>query len=71
MANFRAFHHSLQDRGVDLSQVCVSKSYAVLAGIEGYALAKHRMHDLHEKLDTAKEKLHLTPSHGAEPETSK
>lgn len=68
-ANFRAFHHSLQDRGVDLSHVSISKSYAVLAGIEGYASAKHKLRALHQILDTTKDKLHLTPPHDAEHET--
>lgn len=59
VANFRAFHHSLQERGVDLSRVSISKSYAVLAGIEGYALTKRKMHSVQEKLGEAKQKLHL------------
>ncbi|KAJ5112766.1 hypothetical protein N7532_000811 [Penicillium argentinense] len=63
VANFRAFHHSLQERGVDLSRVLISKSYAILAGIEGYTLTKKKVHNVHEKLDTAKEKLRRS-SHG-------
>ncbi|KAJ5784271.1 uncharacterized protein N7503_009483 [Penicillium pulvis] len=59
VANFRAFHHSLQERGVDLSRVSISKSYAVLAGIEGYALTKRKVHSVQEKLGEAKQKLHL------------
>lgn len=55
LANFRAFHHSLQERGVDLSRVSISKSYAILAGIEGYTLTKKKLHNVHEKLDTAKD----------------
>ncbi|KAF3394056.1 IQ domain-containing protein IQM1 [Penicillium rolfsii] len=70
LANFRAFHHSLQERGVDLSRVSMTKSYAILAGIEGYTSAKRKIKDVHEKLDEAKQKLqsiHLhtdDPSHG-------
>ncbi|KAJ5651457.1 uncharacterized protein N7484_005180 [Penicillium longicatenatum] len=57
VANFRAFHHSLQERGVDLSRVSISKSYAVLAGIEGYALTKKKVHSVQEKLGEAKQKV--------------
>ncbi|KAJ5243456.1 IQ calmodulin-binding motif protein [Penicillium citrinum] len=68
LAHFRAFHHSLQERGVDLSRVSMSKSYAILAGIEGYTLTKKKFHDAHEKLDTAKEKIqkfHITEQQDA------
>ncbi|KAJ6014191.1 hypothetical protein N7540_008782 [Penicillium herquei] len=58
VANFRAFHHSLQERGVDLSRISISKSYAVLAGIEGYTLTKRKVHSMQEKLGEAKQKLH-------------
>ncbi|OGM49521.1 IQ calmodulin-binding motif protein [Aspergillus bombycis] len=56
-ANFRAFIHSLQDRGVDMSHVSISKSYAVLAGIEGYTRTKHKVRALHEKVDDMKQKV--------------
>ncbi|OJJ99125.1 hypothetical protein ASPACDRAFT_43785 [Aspergillus aculeatus ATCC 16872] len=56
-ANFRAFVHSLQDQGVDMSGVSISKSYAVLLGIEGYTRTKHKVRALHEKADEAKHKL--------------
>jgi hypothetical protein len=56
-ANFRAFIHSLQDRGVDMSHVSISKSYAVLAGIEGYTRTKRKMRALHEKVDDTKHKI--------------
>lgn len=42
--NFRAFVHSLHDAGVDMSRVSISKSYAVLLGIEGYIKTKKSMH---------------------------
>ena len=35
--SFRAFIHSLQKRGVDMSIMSVPKSYAVLIGMEGYS----------------------------------
>lgn len=56
---------------MDLSRVSISKSYAMIAGIEGYALTKRKMHAVHEKLDTAKDKLHLTLSHAAESQDCK
>ncbi|KAH8432697.1 IQ calmodulin-binding motif protein [Aspergillus melleus] len=56
-ANFRAFVHALQDQGVDMSHVSISKSYAVLAGIEGYGKAKRTVRALHEKVDNSKHKI--------------
>ena len=63
VANFCAFHHSLKERGVDLSRVSITKSYAVLAGVEGYAVAKRKIHSVHEKIDAAKERISLTHEH--------
>lgn len=34
--NFRFFVHSLKDAGVDMSRVSISKSYAILLGLEAY-----------------------------------
>ncbi|KAJ5172068.1 hypothetical protein N7492_004661 [Penicillium capsulatum] len=59
VANFRAFHHSLQERGVDLSRVSFTKSYAMLAGIEGFTMTKRKIHHAHEKFDATKQKIHL------------
>ncbi|GIJ87133.1 hypothetical protein Asppvi_006037 [Aspergillus pseudoviridinutans] len=56
-ANFRAFVHALQDQGVDMSHVSITKSYAILAGMEGYVRTKHKLRALHETLDDSKEKL--------------
>lgn len=36
-SNFRAFVRSLREAGADMSRVSVSKSYAVLVGLEAYA----------------------------------
>ena len=41
-----------------MSHVSISKSYAVLAGIEGYTRAKRKVRALQEKVDGAKHKLH-------------
>ncbi|KAJ5375872.1 hypothetical protein N7517_007878 [Penicillium concentricum] len=57
-ANFRAFHHSLQQQGVDMSHVSMSKSYIMLAGIESYTKTKRKARAVHEKLDSSKEKFH-------------
>ncbi|KAH1353260.1 hypothetical protein KXV81_004509 [Aspergillus fumigatus] len=56
-ANFHAFVHALQDQGVDMSHVSITKSYAILAGMEGYVRTKHKLRALHETLDGSKEKL--------------
>ncbi|RAH50623.1 IQ calmodulin-binding motif protein [Aspergillus brunneoviolaceus CBS 621.78] len=40
-----------------MSGVSISKSYAVLLGIEGYTRTKRKVRALHEKADEAKHKL--------------
>ncbi|CAG7953207.1 unnamed protein product [Penicillium nalgiovense] len=57
-ANFRAFHHALQQQGVDMSHVSMSKSYIMLAGIECYSKTKRKAHTVHEKVDTSKQMIH-------------
>jgi hypothetical protein len=41
--NFRAFVHSLQDNGVDMSRVSISRSYAVLVGLEAYVKTRKKL----------------------------
>jgi hypothetical protein len=41
-ANFRAFVHSLKDAGADMSNVSISRSYAVLIGLEAYVRTRKR-----------------------------
>lgn len=41
----------------------MTKSYAILAGIEGYTTAKRKIKNVHEKLDEAKQKLHSMHLH--------
>ncbi|KAK3942120.1 hypothetical protein QBC46DRAFT_380678 [Diplogelasinospora grovesii] len=41
-SNFRAFVHSLRDAGVDMSHVSISKSYAVLVGLEAYVKTRRK-----------------------------
>lgn len=43
--NFRAFVHSLKDAGVDMSRVSISRSYAVLLGLEGYQKTQKKVKD--------------------------
>ncbi|KAJ5822365.1 hypothetical protein N7447_004705 [Penicillium robsamsonii] len=57
-ANFRAFHHALQQQGVDMSHVSMSKSYIMQAGIEGYTKTKRKARAVHKKLGNSKEKFH-------------
>jgi hypothetical protein len=40
-----------------MSHVSITKSYAILAGMEGYVRTKHKLRALHETLDVSKEKL--------------
>ncbi|KAK5075452.1 hypothetical protein LTR64_001659 [Lithohypha guttulata] len=42
-ANFRAFVHSLEDAGCDMSHVSISRSYAILVGMEGYVKTRKRI----------------------------
>ncbi|KAJ5205129.1 hypothetical protein N7491_004248 [Penicillium cf. griseofulvum] len=58
LAPLRAFHHALQQQGVDMSHVSMSKSYIRLAGIEGYTKTKRKAHAVHEKVDNSTQKLH-------------
>ncbi|KAJ5463848.1 hypothetical protein N7475_006983 [Penicillium sp. IBT 31633x] len=53
-ANFRAFHHALQQQGVDMSHVSMSKSYVMLAGIEGYTQTKRKARTMRQKIDESK-----------------
>ncbi|THZ48677.1 hypothetical protein D6C86_00586 [Aureobasidium pullulans] len=41
--SFRGFVHSLKDAGADMSRVSISRSYAVLVGLEGYLGAKRNV----------------------------
>lgn len=56
-SNFRAFVHSLEDEGVDMSHVSISKSYAVLVGLEAYVKTKKKGKEVVQKLTHQKQKL--------------
>lgn len=55
--NFRSFIHNLRDEGVDLSRVSIPKSYALLAGMEGYARTKRKVKEMKSRLKHEKDKL--------------
>jgi hypothetical protein len=42
-SNFRVFVHSLRDAGVDMSHVSISRSYAVLVGLEAYVKTRRKV----------------------------
>lgn len=56
-ANFRAFVHSLRDEGVDMSRVSISKSYAVLVGIEGYTKTRKKIKEAEQDMKHTAEKV--------------
>jgi hypothetical protein len=60
VSNFRAFVHSLKDEGVDMSHVSISRSYAVLVGLEAYVKTRKRGKNLVQKLIHGRDKL-LSP----------
>jgi hypothetical protein len=41
--NFRAFVHSLEEQGADMSRVSISRSYAVLVGLEAYVKTRKKL----------------------------
>ncbi|KAL2443606.1 hypothetical protein ABEF95_007736 [Exophiala dermatitidis] len=56
-ANFRAFVYSLREQGVDMSRVSISRSYAVLVGLETYVRSRKRLKALEDKVRHEKDKL--------------
>ena len=56
VANFRAFISSLKNAGVDMSHVSISRSYAILVGIEAYAKTRKRGRKLVKKLMHGRDK---------------
>ncbi|KAI8312842.1 hypothetical protein K4K61_009476 [Colletotrichum sp. SAR11_59] len=56
-SNFRAFVKSLKEAGVDTSHVSISKSYAVLVGLEVYVKSHQKSKKALEKLSLKKEKI--------------
>ena len=60
VSNFRAFVHSLKDAGVDMSHVSISRSYAVLVGLEAYVKSRRRAKKVVQKLIHHRDKI-LSP----------
>lgn len=60
VASFRAFVHALKDAGVDMSHVSISRSYAVLVGLEAYVKTRKRSKKLIKKIIHGRDKL-LSP----------
>lgn len=56
-SNFRAFVRSLKEEGVDMSHVSISKSYAVLVGLEMYMKSRQKGKDLAKKITHKKDKV--------------
>ena len=55
--NFRAFVQSLKDEGVDMSRVSISRSYAVLVGMESYMRTKKKVEKAQKAVGHEKDKL--------------
>ncbi|KIV84529.1 hypothetical protein PV11_00303 [Exophiala sideris] len=56
-ANFRAFVQSLRDAGVDMSHVSISRSYAVLVGMESYGKTRKKIASVEARVMHGKDKL--------------
>ncbi|KAJ9609498.1 hypothetical protein H2200_005825 [Cladophialophora chaetospira] len=56
-ANFRAFVHSLRDEGADMSHVSISRSYAVLVGLETYTKTRKKISHAEASVVHEKDKL--------------
>lgn len=69
-SNFRAFVHSLEEEGVDMSHVSISKSYAVLVGLEAYVKTKKKGKEAMQKITHQKQKL-LDPEEAKKVEEAK
>ncbi|KAI9842277.1 MAG: hypothetical protein M1837_007346 [Sclerophora amabilis] len=55
--NFRAFVHSLKDAGADTSRVSISKSYAVLVGLETYVRTRKKIKHAGERVNHTADKV--------------
>ncbi|KAK0661101.1 IQ domain-containing protein IQM5 [Lasiodiplodia hormozganensis] len=56
-SNFRAFVHSLRDAGVDMSRVSISRSYAILVGLEAYVKTRRKLKHGAEHASHGKERV--------------
>lgn len=67
MSNFNAFVHSIKEEGVDMTHVSISRSYAVLVGLEAYVKTRRKGKKMIQKLMYHRDKL-LSPEEVAEKE---
>lgn len=56
-SSFRAFVHGLRDQGVDMGRVSISKSYAVLVGLEAYVKTRAKGREALRRATRRKERL--------------
>jgi hypothetical protein len=56
-SNFRAFVKSLKEGGVDMTRVSISKSYAILVGLETYVNTRKKGKRMFEKMVHHKDKI--------------
>lgn len=56
-SNFRAFVKSLKEEGVDMKHVSISKSYAVLVGLEAYIKTQQKGKSFIKKITHRRDKL--------------
>ncbi|OBT55785.1 hypothetical protein VE04_04283 [Pseudogymnoascus sp. 24MN13] len=57
VSSFRAFVHALRESGVDMSHVSISRSYAVLVGLEAYVKTRKRGKKVVGKLLHGRDKI--------------
>ncbi|QSZ37484.1 hypothetical protein DSL72_008582 [Monilinia vaccinii-corymbosi] len=57
VSNFRAFVKNLKGEGCDMSHVSISRSYAVLVGLEAYVKTRKRAKDVVEKVVRRRDKI--------------
>lgn len=55
--NFRQFEKSLREAGVDMSHVSISRSYAILLGLEAYTKTRKKIKKALQRLHHGKEKV--------------
>lgn len=69
--NFRAFVHSMKDNNVDMSRVSISRSYAVLVGLEAYVKTRRKVKKGIHHAKNAEEKVMRPEEHEKKKEEEK
>jgi hypothetical protein len=67
VSNFKTFVHSVKDAGADMSHVSISRSYAILVGLEAYTKSRKRGKKFVQALIHGRDKL-LSPEEVAQRE---